>query len=67
MRKVYKCLIDGDKRDRVIIDNEQEYSSLFFIETVVYDEDTGEQVGDVIGISKEDALDLAHSIIRELS
>jgi hypothetical protein len=64
MKKIYKCLVDGDPRDCITIDNEESNSNLFWFETITYIE--GEQTSNIVAISKENALDLAHAIINEL-
>lgn len=64
MKKKYLCKIDGDDRDCIIIDNENSNSSLFFIEVKNYDIDTGEEYSTCVGITKEEALNLANEIIK---
>lgn len=66
MKKKYMCSIDGDDKDCIIIDDESSRSSLFFIEIKNYDMDTGDENSTCVGITKEEALDLAHSIIESL-
>jgi hypothetical protein len=65
MKKIYKCLSDGDPRDQITIHNEAKHSNMFWFESVAYDEE-GEQWDNCIGISKENALELAHAIIKAL-
>lgn len=65
MKAIYYTKIDGDERECIIVDKESD-SSLFFIEVINYDEDTGEKFSAVVGITQEEAFDLAKWLINEI-
>jgi len=67
MKKIYFTKIDDYKRDRVVIDNEEANSDLFFIEVINYDEEFEAEFSAVVAITKEEALDLANEIIKNVS
>lgn len=66
MKKVYYTKIDSDERDCIIIDNEENYSNLFFIEIKNYSSDTVDFYSTIVAITKEEALDLANEIIKDI-